>query len=170
MATKSDTTKKHSSAPPATARTAAERSAINKLVARHAASSPIRLKLVKDGGVLKLDVDHPDDVVGSALLMDALATGDIEFLNGVIDQLAKAASKDGEVSERDLNFMFSIIKGIQPRDQLEAMLAAQMAAVHVATMTFGRRLATFRRKNHVSERVVNAAPKAKPAGVAGGGD
>jgi hypothetical protein len=31
-------------------------------------------------------------------------------------------------------------------------------------------LATFRRKNHVSERVVNAAPKAKPAGVAGGGD
>jgi hypothetical protein len=33
-----------------------------------------------------------------------------------------------------------------------------------------RLLATFRRKNHVSERVVNAAPKAKPAGVAGGGD
>jgi predicted helicase len=31
-------------------------------------------------------------------------------------------------------------------------------------------IATFRRKNHVSERVVNAAPKAKPAGVAGGGD
>ncbi len=31
-------------------------------------------------------------------------------------------------------------------------------------------LATFRRKNHVSEGVVNAAPKAKPAGVAGGGD
>jgi class 3 adenylate cyclase len=31
-------------------------------------------------------------------------------------------------------------------------------------------VATFRRKNHVSERVVNAAPKAKPAGVAGGGD
>jgi hypothetical protein len=31
-------------------------------------------------------------------------------------------------------------------------------------------LTTFRRKNHVSERVVNAAPKAKPAGVAGGGD
>ena len=31
-----------------------------------------------------------------------------------------------------------------------------------------QQLATFRRKNHVSERVVNAAPKEKPAGVAGG--
>ena len=39
--------------------------------------------------------------------------------------------------------MLSIVKDIQPRDQVEAMLAAQMAAVHNATMTFARRL------NHV---------------------
>jgi hypothetical protein len=37
--------------------------------------------------------------------------------------------------------MLSVIKGIQPRDQLEAMLAAQMAAVQMAVMTFARRLA-----------------------------
>jgi len=37
--------------------------------------------------------------------------------------------------------MLSVIKSIQPQDQIEAMLAAQMAAVHVATMTFARRLA-----------------------------
>ena len=37
--------------------------------------------------------------------------------------------------------MLSVVKGIQPQDQIEAMLAAQMAAVHVATMTFARRLA-----------------------------
>ena len=37
--------------------------------------------------------------------------------------------------------MLSVIKGIEPRDQIEAMLAAQMAAVHIATMTFARRLA-----------------------------
>ena len=40
-----------------------------------------------------------------------------------------------------VNFMLSVVKGIKPRDQLEAMLAAQMAAVHMATMTFARRLA-----------------------------
>ena len=32
-------------------------------------------------------------------------------------------------------------KNIQPRDQIEAMLATQMAAVHMASMTFARRLA-----------------------------
>ncbi len=37
--------------------------------------------------------------------------------------------------------MRSVIKGIEPKDQLEIMLAAQMAAVHMATMTFARRLA-----------------------------
>jgi hypothetical protein len=42
--------------------------------------------------------------------------------------------------ESDLNFLLSVIKGINPKDQLETMLAAQMAAIHMATMTFARRL------------------------------
>ena len=37
--------------------------------------------------------------------------------------------------------MLAMVKGIKPRDQIECMLAAQMAAVHVATMAFTRRLA-----------------------------
>ena len=37
--------------------------------------------------------------------------------------------------------MLAVVKGIEPRDQVEAMLASQMAAVHNATMTFARRLA-----------------------------
>ncbi|MBV8107279.1 MAG: hypothetical protein JO223_22195 [Hyphomicrobiales bacterium] len=37
--------------------------------------------------------------------------------------------------------MLSVVKGIEPRDQIEAMLAAQMAAVHTASMTLARRLA-----------------------------
>ncbi len=45
-----------------------------------------------------------------------------------------------EVDETGLNFMLSAVKGVEPRDEVEAMLAAQMAAVHMATMTFARRL------------------------------
>ena len=37
--------------------------------------------------------------------------------------------------------MLAMINGINPNDPIEAMLAAQMAAVHRATMTFARRLA-----------------------------
>ena len=45
------------------------------------------------------------------------------------------------MDEATLNFMLSVIAGVEPKDQVEAMLAAQMAAVHMATMTFARRLA-----------------------------
>jgi hypothetical protein len=37
--------------------------------------------------------------------------------------------------------MLSIIQGIKPRDQIETMLAVQMAAVQMSIMTFARRLA-----------------------------
>jgi hypothetical protein len=37
--------------------------------------------------------------------------------------------------------MLAMVKGIGPKDEVEALMAAQMAAVHIATMTFARRLA-----------------------------
>jgi hypothetical protein len=58
--------------------------------------------------------------------MDALASADEDFLNGIIYQLGNASGRGQDIDERGLNFMLSVIKGIEPRDQLEAMLAAQM--------------------------------------------
>jgi len=51
--------------------------------------------------------------------------------------------------------MLAIISDIQPRDQLETMLAAQMAAVHVASMKFARHLATFEYPQDIAERCFN---------------
>ncbi|HVI13195.1 MAG TPA: hypothetical protein VM822_10025, partial [Pseudolabrys sp.] len=120
--------------------TAAECAALKKYLARDKAKPSVRFKVSKNGGVPQIEFDHPDKLIGSELLMDALATADGDFLNGIVDQIANA-SAHGQDIERGLNFMLSVIKGIEPRDQLEAMLAAQMAAVHVATMTFARDLA-----------------------------
>jgi len=75
--------------------------------------------------------------------MDSLGTTQLDFSDGLLAQLANAATNGRMVDERQLNFMLAMVTGIEPRDQLEAMLAAQMAAVHNATMTFARRL------NHV---------------------
>jgi hypothetical protein len=87
-----------------------------------------------------LSVDHVDEAVGNTLLMESLGTADLDFLNGVLGQLVNVGSRGGDVDERGLNFMLAVVKGIEPRDQLETMLAAQMAAIHTATMTFARRL------------------------------
>jgi hypothetical protein len=60
----------------------------------------------------------------------------LDFGYGLINDLISIASRDEKIDEPKLNFMLSIVKGIKPNDQLEAMLAAQMAAVHVTAMKF----------------------------------
>src|SRR5262249_19102261 len=59
--------------------------------------------------------------------------------------------------ERGLNFMLSVIKGVEPRDQLETMLAAQMAVVHVVSMSFARHFALIEKlpQQDSAERAFN---------------
>ncbi len=100
-----------------------------------------RMKVTEKKGVSQISLDHPDRAVGHVLLMEALGTVELDFLHGLLGQLANAGSEGRGVDERGLNFMLAVVKGVEPKDQVETMLAAQMAAVHMATMTFARRLA-----------------------------
>lgn len=106
---------------------------------RSPAASGMRVTVKK--GSSEIAVDHPDPVLGQALVMESIATADIHFYDGLMSQLANAGSQGRQADPRGINFMLSVVKGIEPRDQVEAMLASQMAAVHMATMTFARRLA-----------------------------
>jgi hypothetical protein len=117
-----------------------ELAAARKFVEEESRRAP-RLKVSKSGDRSTITPEHPEEMIGLAHLMDALGTTDMDFFNGLVDQLARATAEGAEVNEKGINFMLSIIKDIEPRDQLEAMLAAQMAAVHMATMTLARRLA-----------------------------
>jgi hypothetical protein len=122
--------------------TDAENAALSDHLARiKTAPRAPRIKLTTDGRVCKFSPDHPDTLVGIRLLMEALGTADYSFGIGLISQLINAGSRGSDNDENDVNFMLSVVKGIKPRDHLEAMLAAQMAAIHMATMTFARQLA-----------------------------
>src|SRR5277367_5549133 len=79
--------------------------------------------------------------LGSILLLKAVGSTDGDFLHGLTKQLVNAGSQGPKADEHGINFMLAVVKGVEPRDQIEAMLAAQMAAVHMATMNFARRLA-----------------------------
>ena len=120
-----------------------ERAAVEAMAARKK-KLPVtpRAKVSQqEGGVLTLTYEHNDPKTAEALLMGATGTVYESFFDGLLRQLANATIQDGKVSEGDLNFMLAVIKGIEPQDQVESMLAAQMAAVHMATMTSARRLA-----------------------------
>ena len=70
-----------------------------------------------------------------------IGTGDFGFEEGFIRQLVNASTPSNSTDAKGANFMLSVVEGIKPKDQVEAMLASQMAAVQMATMTFARKLA-----------------------------
>jgi hypothetical protein len=119
--------------------TAAEKLAIEKLTAR-AKGAPPSFKVRDGNGFQKVSPDHPDESVGAILQMESLGIADIDFFLGLRGQLTNAACRGAKNDEEVLNFMWSVVRGIKPNDQIEAMLAAQMAAIHTTTMTFVRRL------------------------------
>jgi hypothetical protein len=96
---------------------------------------------IKKGAVHISLGDHPREPRREfLLLMEAMGTSEPDFCEGMLLQLGKVATQGQNVSEMALNFMISVIKGVDPQDPLEAMLAAQMSAVHMLTMEFSRRL------------------------------
>jgi hypothetical protein len=100
-----------------------------------------KLSVTRTGESVCIGTDHPDERLGSILVINALGTTDYEFGEGLLEQLMEVGTKGQNYDGKGPNFMLSIVKGIGPRDEVEAMMAAQMAAVHMATMTFARRLA-----------------------------
>jgi hypothetical protein len=84
-------------------------------------------------------IDHPNPELGEQLMADAMGVADRDAMHGILQQLVKA-SVSGEKSD-EINFMLSMVKGIKPRDSVEAMLVAQMVCVHVMAMRCAYRLA-----------------------------
>jgi hypothetical protein len=120
-----------------------ERAVLRKQAQRREAETPaLRVEVLSKGATLL--VDHPDETVGRELLMEALGTANAHFSGGLLHTLCTAASatKGSRLDQDWFNFMLAVITGIKPNDQLEAMLAAQMAAIHIAMMTFTQRLGT----------------------------
>ena len=115
--------------------TASERCALGRHISRLEGAAPApRLKVVKDGKSATISLDHPDSSVALKLFMEALGTADCDFTEGLLHQLTYLNSGNKEINEGQLHFMLAVVKGIRPKDHLEAMLAVQMAVVHLKTL------------------------------------
>ena len=122
-----------------------ERAVLSAHIARRKQKRPSpRVKFIEKSGSIEITPDHPMPPLGNALIMESLATADVDFFDGLLGQLLNVGMQGKTPDERGMNFMLAMIRGIGPRDEVEAMMAAQMAAVHIATMTFARRLALSR--------------------------
>lgn len=121
----------------------AGRDALALVRERQAARPPVPCVRVRKSarGDHRVEFDHSDPAVATTLLMRALGTVNPAFLDGILGQAVNVATKGQEIDVPATNFVLAAMAGAAPQDDVEAMLAAQMAAVHLATMTFARRLA-----------------------------
>ncbi|MDH4442126.1 MAG: hypothetical protein QE284_17280 [Rhizobium sp.] len=84
--------------------------------------------------------DHPSRFLGQGLIAKSLGITDLTLYGGALSQLIAVTSGTTETDIENLNIAVSIVRAIEPRNQLETILALQMAAVHIASMKFTRRM------------------------------
>ena len=110
------------------------------MLARQVAPS---MKLALKDNVLTIGLDCEDVEIATLLQMADMGTRDSDFHKGLVGQITSLGAHGRKVDSENSNFVMAVVRSVKPRDELEAMLATQMGAVHAATMTLARRL------NHV---------------------
>lgn len=121
-----------------------ERARLQSVADKRAARAdgpPMQLEMKGDN--LSVTFSHADPATANVLMMADLGTCDPHFMTFVQQQIATHGSHKRKIDPTASNFLLSVVRGVQPKDELEAMLAVQMGAIHQATMMLARRL------NHV---------------------
>lgn len=111
-------------------------------VASRQAAPSMKLKL--KGDELEVSLDSDELMTATLLQMADIGTRDRAFQAGLVGQIACLGAHGRKVDSDNSNFVLSVVRSIEPRDELEALLASQMGAVHAATMMMARKL------NHVN--------------------
>src|SRR5690606_22078910 len=114
-----------------------EQAVVDLIKDRQQATPPVPLWYIRKDAAGKLVARpvHLDPEVGFALSMKALGVVSPMMLNAIVEAIACLCKTDGDVDEVKFQRLLATVCGIGPQDELEAMLAAQMAAVHDLTMT-----------------------------------
>jgi hypothetical protein len=122
--------------------TAQELEAAKGLLARRAARTPVpRVKLEPlPGGGAYIGPDHPMPALWAMALQQVFGTVSLDFAALMLGELSDAATIDRDtVDEKTANGILGALHGINPQDEVEAMLASQMVATHLAAMRCLRR-------------------------------
>jgi hypothetical protein len=123
-----------------------------EISARHDAP---RMMLSQSDDELNIRFDCENAEIAMLLQMADMGTTDKDFHLGLVGQIACLGSHARKVDSTNSNFVVSVVRSVQPRDELETMLATQMGAIHAATMMMARRF------NHVENiRQQDAAERA----------
>ena len=107
---------------------------------KRAPQQDVKLDFDEETRTLSVYFDGDDQAAAIARSMVELGVIDYRVYEGLLHQVAALGEQGQAISEKATNFALGLIASIQPRDEVEALLAAQMAATHQASMMMARRL------------------------------
>ncbi len=119
-------------------------------------SPKFQMKKKPDGSVSMWLED--DEAMQMAIFMDSIGTDDLEFVSDFLGHMLNGTNENRDTPDHNrFAFTQAVVQGIEPKDQIEAMLACQMAAVHVCTTQASRRylLAEHAETRNNAERSLN---------------
>jgi hypothetical protein len=88
-----------------------------------------------DGKITYVGPEHADARGWQARLMDVFGTSSDAFAISQLNKLLDGSrSAEGAVDATSANSALAVVDGVRPRDEIEAMLAAQMAITHSLAM------------------------------------
>jgi hypothetical protein len=94
-----------------------------------------------ENATVKISPTHSDGHGWDARLKDALGTTSQAFLDTELLRLLNFfGDRAGTIDEGAVNAALAVIDGLKPKNEIEAMLALQMAATHALAMKFSARL------------------------------
>jgi hypothetical protein len=112
-----------------------EHAAIVQARARNAKRRPrVAVKLTRKGRCLNSGPNHADAKGWTNRILDAFGTTSGNFLTTEVARIHNALGVTGDDGEARANAALAVIDGIRPKNEVEAMLASQMAVTHALAM------------------------------------
>src|SRR5262245_6078300 len=100
-----------------------------------------RLTAQKKDGKVSISNDHPDEAIGMFMLAQEFGTADLDFATGVIEEMVSLSWSGRQLSERELNYLRSMVVGMHPQNAVQTVLAIELAVNHKLYMENARRTA-----------------------------
>lgn len=113
----------------------ADQTRINALIKKLEGPRAPSFKLKEDETI----EPNGDEVLHHVGIFETFASNSSSFTNSLTNQLYNAAPGDSSSKLMYLNAALQLIYGMKPKDELEGVLATQMAGVHNLAMEFMRR-------------------------------
>lgn len=89
---------------------------------------------------VKMEAKHSDEIISSLMVQDTFASSSIGFITQQLLHICNVTAPAGGVATEDsLNAALALIGAVEPRNELEAALAVQMAATHEISLSLATR-------------------------------